>query len=364
MIKNFLSRIPANLSGNMSERLEPCRMCGQKKGKIIAKVDYWDIKQANIIQCPDCKLMQLDPMLSQEDTAKGCLAYYIEETLRVPLKEQERNLIRNFRRGVVFAHMLKKKKIFPEKVLELGPGSGYFSAGLQFVFPQTQITVLDVNQEVLDLNKKNFQYQTIKAIPEEYNGELENKFDFVIARDIIEHVIDISQVIKNVNLYLKENGYFHFITPNGHEDVWGHYLTFNQKKAPSNLLINHVNYFDGKGLIQFLEKNNFKEVDYYNYKIKTSLKGRGWKVNDKLMAQDSQKLSADHFVQDKIREIKDHTFNKDEILGKWFINRNFKTLTYLVSKFHHYKIFKLPPQTNVGHEIFGLFQKLTNKFKF
>jgi 2-polyprenyl-3-methyl-5-hydroxy-6-metoxy-1,4-benzoquinol methylase len=359
MIKTLLSKIPAKLSGESKVRQEPCRMCGQKQGKIIARVDYWDIKQSDIIECPDCGLMQLDPMLTQEETAKGCLAYYIEETLRVPLKEQERNLIRNFRRGVVFAYMLKKKKIFPKNVLELGPGSGYFSAGLKFVFPQAQITVLDVNQEVLDLNKNNFQYQTIKAIPEEYIEELEHKFDFIIARDIIEHVIDISKVIENVNRYLTEGGYFHFITPNGHEDVWSHYLTFKQKKIPSDLLINHVNYFDGKGLIQFLEKNNFQEIDYYTYKIKTALKGRGWKENERLMAPESRKFNADIYVQEKIREIKNHSFNKNEILGKWFISRNLKPLTYLVSKFHHYKIFKLPPQTKVGHEIFGLFQKVS-----
>ncbi len=357
LIEKLLRKIPSVLTGDFKKREEACRMCGELQGKILAKVDYWDIKQSDIVQCPSCGLMQLDPMLTQEDTDKGCLAYYIEETLRVSKKEQERNLVRNFRRGVVFGNELKNKKIIPDEVLELGPGSGYFTAGLKFVFPQIIVTVLDVNREVLDLNSKTFGYNTIKAIPEEYIDGLKNKFDLIIARDIIEHVIDISKVIKNVYEYLKPGGYFHFITPNGHEDVWSHYLRYKQYQTRSDLLINHVNYFDGSGLLQFLKKNKLNPIDYYIYKIKTSIKGKGWKEDERLMAPESQKLNADLFVKDKINQIKDYHFEKEEILNRWFIKEEYKFITNLVGRFHHFNIFKLPPQANVGHEIYGLFQK-------
>jgi 2-polyprenyl-3-methyl-5-hydroxy-6-metoxy-1,4-benzoquinol methylase len=357
VIETFLKRIPAELTGALVKRHEPCRMCGAKQGILLARVGYWDIKQSDIIRCPECCLMQLDPMLTPADTAKGCLAYYIEETLRVSHKEQERNLIRNFRRGVVFAYSLKKKKIIPGEILELGSGSGYFAAGVKFVFPDAAITVLDINPEILELNNKTFNYNTIKAIPEDRIDTLENKFDLIIARDIIEHVINIGKVIINVNNYLKPSGYFHFITPNGHEDVWGHYLTWNKKQKRSDLLINHVNYFDGKGLLQFLEKNNFKSVEYYTYKIKTTVKGKGWKIKQKLMAPVSGKLNADIFINEKVKEIKNYSFDKEKVLNKWFIKDNMKIITLLVSKFHHFELFKIPPQINVGHEIYGLFQK-------
>ena len=35
---------------------------------------------------------------------------------------------------------------------------------------------------------------------------LDNKFDLIIARDVIEHVIDFHKVIDNVKRYSRENG--------------------------------------------------------------------------------------------------------------------------------------------------------------
>jgi 2-polyprenyl-3-methyl-5-hydroxy-6-metoxy-1,4-benzoquinol methylase len=80
-------------------------------------------------------------------------------------------------------------------------------------------------EDVLKFDKLHHGYETIQTPVEKHLPELDDKFDLIIARDILEHVIDISMVIKNVKQYLKEDGIFHFITPNGHEDVWKHYLT-------------------------------------------------------------------------------------------------------------------------------------------
>lgn len=355
-MKNILKKIPASFKGEIIERQEECRICNEKIGKQIGEIDYWDIKNSKIIKCEKCGLAQLDPMLTQEETSKGCLAYYIEESLRTSKKEQERNLLRNFRRGFLFGISLKRKNIYPKNVLELGPGSGYFSDGLKFVFPDAKITVMDVNKEVLLFNEHHHQYSTIEATPENHIPELENKFDLIIARDILEHVIDIAKVIENVRSYSKNNGLFHFITPNGHEDVWKHYLTFNYQSAKSELLINHVNYFDGKGLLNFLLKKDFLPVNYYTYNFKSTRQGQGEKVSEELMAAASQKKSGDFYIEKKINKVKEIDFDKKTVLNKWYINKSRKFITYMISWYHHANIVKLSPELNVGHEIYGLFK--------
>ncbi|MGK7391125.1 MAG: class I SAM-dependent methyltransferase [Candidatus Cyclobacteriaceae bacterium M2_1C_046] len=357
-MKQILKKIPTELKGQQVERKEYCRICYARTGKQVGKVDYWDIKTSNIVQCENCGLAQLDPMLTEEETAKGCLAYYIEESLRVSQKEQGKNLVRNFRRGVLFGHSLKSRNIVPHEILELGPGSGYFSEGLKFVFPDAKITIMDINEEVLNLNARNHNFATIKAVPETYISELENKFDLVVARDIIEHVIDIGEVVENISKYCKKGGYFHFITPNGHEDVWKHYLTYNHKKKPSQLLINHVNYFYGKGLLEFLKQQKFSPLEYYTYHLKKTRRGRGWKVSEKMMAPVSDKKDSDHYINNEIRKVREIQFNKKDVLDKWYIGKNKKILTYLVSWFQHKKFIRIAPELNVGHEINGLFKKL------
>ena len=356
-MKSLLSKIPVVMEGKFIEREENCRICNEKKGQQIAVVDYWDIKTSKIIKCPKCSHIQLDPMLSKTETSKGCFAYYIEESVRVSNEEQFKNCIRNFRRGVVFAYSLKRKKIIPRFILELGPGSGYFCEGLKFVFPDAEITVMDINSEVLNSNKKNHQYKIIQEIPDNFVAECVGKFDLIIARDIIEHVTDISKVLTNVNQYLVPNGHFHFITPNGHEDVWKHYLTFLLTGSVSELLINHVNYYDGKGLENFLIQKGFTPVDYYTYKLKTTLNGKGWKNNKKLMSPVSKKINADAVIKENAGKVSTIEFIKEKILDKWYIQNKAKWLTYLYSVYQHSSIIRVDPGMNIGHEIYGLFKK-------
>ena len=279
-----------------------------------------------------------------------------QELLRTSPKDQGKNLLRNFRRGVLFGMSLKRKNITPQHVLELGSGSGYFSEGLKFVFPEAEITVMDVNKEVLLFNERNHQFKTIENIPETYSKELENKFDLIIARDIIEHVIDIGEVIKNIKSYLKDQGIFHFITPNGHEDVWKHYLTYNELKKKSELLINHVNYFDGKGLLDYLNKNDFSTIEYYTYKLKTTRRGRGWKVAKKLMAPVSQSKKSNYYIEKEVDKVNQEVFEKEDVLNKWYIHKNRKIATFLLSWYHHANLITLKPELNVGHEIYGVFK--------
>jgi SAM-dependent methyltransferase len=353
----LLKKIPASLEGTIITREEECRICKEKEGKQIGTVDYWDIKNSKIVKCEKCGLAQLDPMLTEEETSKGCLAYYIEESLRVSQKEQEKNLVRNFRRGVLFGYSLKRRNIRPNDILELGPGSGYFSEGIKFVFPEANITIMDVNKEVLEFNQRQHQYNTIQSVPENYVPELENSFDLVIARDIIEHVVDVSKVIQNVNKYSRPNGYFHFITPNGHEDVWKHYLTAQFTDSNSELLINHVNYFDGKGLEDFLIESNFTPVQYYTYKLKTTRRGRGWKRNPKLMAPVSSTKSSEYYITEGVAKVREIDFDKKDVLDKWYINKNRKLITFLFSWYRHKNLIKVAPELNVGHEFYGLFKK-------
>ena len=138
--------------GEPVTRAEPCRICGSFDATRIGRTDFWDLQQSDIVECNSCKLIQLDPMISARNTAIGCEAYYLKEIFEIPLHEQQRNLLRNYRRGIVFGAFLQKSGFKPATILEFGPGSGYFCAGVQFAFPESRITVVDIVGDVLSLN--------------------------------------------------------------------------------------------------------------------------------------------------------------------------------------------------------------------
>ena len=356
-MENIFNKITRVIEGELIEREAHCSICNEGTGKKFAVVDYWNYRTANLVLCPKCNHIQLDPMLNDEETSKGCFAYYIEESLRIGATEQEKNCVRNFRRGVLFGYSLKHKNITPQNVLELGPGSGYFSAGLGFVFPGIEITVMDVNDEVLKLNQEHHNYKTIDGFPDNLIAAYAGKFDLIIARDIIEHVNDISKVLSNVNQYLTPGGYFHFITPNGHEDVWKHYLTYMYTHLESELLINHVHYFDGKGLRDILNKKGFSPVSYYAYNFKNTYHGIGWIKTRRLMNPLSQKVNADLLIAEKAGEMAAIVLNKKNILSKWYITNKAKWIAYVYAIYHHAPIFRADPGLKIGNEIYGLFKK-------
>jgi len=323
---------------------------------LLAETGYWDIRATRIVRCTGCGLMQLDPMLTAADTARGALAYHVEESLRVTPHEQRRNLVRNFRRGAHFAFGLERRGIEPRKLIELGPGSGYFAEGLRRVFPALEVTVMDVVPEVLEANLRDHGFAGIRAMPEEHRAELDGAFDLVVARDILEHVVDIGAVLRNVAGYLRPGGLFHFITPNGHEDVWKHRLTWHLAGQRSELLINHVNYFDGAGLREHLGKLGFEALEYHTYGLKTTLRGRGWGRKRKLFAPGSVGRSAGEFAERRLHEVRDIAFDKERTLPHWY--RRGSTLPLrLLCAWHHGHVLRVGPERNIGHEVHGLFRK-------
>jgi ubiquinone/menaquinone biosynthesis C-methylase UbiE len=327
------------------------------EGIKIAETEFWDLQRSDLVQCPHCKLIQLDPMLTAENTAKGCHAYYLKEIAETPVHEQERNLVRNYRRGIVFGSSLQKKGYDPENILEFGPGSGYFSAGVRYIFPDCAITVADIVDDVLDRNREVHGYEAIKGSPEDIHLFDGRQFDLIIARDILEHVTDIGKVTVNISSLLKPNGLLHFITPNGQDDVWGHFLNWKFRKKPSELLINHVNYFDGSGLLKCLNDAGFAKDEYYTYQVKYRLRGKGWKTSLKLAVAPSTRRSAENFITAGIKDKAMPRIQKEDILNSFIFRIKQKWPLVLYCHFKHHWIIHLDPERNVGHEIHGLFIK-------
>jgi ubiquinone/menaquinone biosynthesis C-methylase UbiE len=347
----------ATFVGERVIRQEPCRICGSLEGIKIAETEFWDLQHCDMVQCTSCKLIQLDPMIKAQQTATGCHAYYLKEILETPLSEQKRNLIRNYRRGIVFARTLQKKGYKPETILEFGPGSGYFSAGIRFIIPECKITVVDIVEDVLKLNQEVHRYNVFSGSPEDIHLFENQKFDLIIARDILEHVTDIGKVILNIHALLNPNGLFHFITPNGKEDVWGHYINWEFSRKPSELLINHVNYFDGAGLLKCLTDSGFTKIDFFTYQIKYTLRGKGWRHAKTLAVNVSTKRSADELIKSLETKDGENSIRKEEILNTFIFRTKIKRLISLYCQFKHHWLIHLDPERNIGHEILGLFIK-------
>jgi len=211
--------------------------------------------------------------------------------------------------------------------------------------------------EVLRQNREVHAFETINGSPEDIHLLEGRKFDLIIGRDILEHVTDIGKVIRNVSNLLNPKGLFHFITPNGKEDVWGHYMNREFRNSPSELLINHVNYFDGTGLLNCLSQSGFVKVEYYTYQVKYFFKGKGWKHSEKLAVPVSTQQSAGDLVRSQEQKAGVRSFQKEEILDSFIFRTKIKWLISFYCWYKHHWLIRLNPARNVGHEIHGVFRK-------
>jgi 2-polyprenyl-3-methyl-5-hydroxy-6-metoxy-1,4-benzoquinol methylase len=346
-------------------RESPCQLCGSREATIISPVRFWDLQDANIVRCLQCFHAQLDPMISEQINDLGCTAYYMFERSNSNSRENFRNSLRSFRRGVAFAHQLKSQNIFPKKVLELGPGNGFFLAGMKYLMPDLQITVLDIVQEVLDSCKSRFGFSIILSTTHDMSNATSEKLDLIIARDVIEHLTHIDLSIEHIARCLNPGGHFHFITPLGITDYWVFHTTWKMKNQRSELLINHLNYFEGVSLKNFLAKQNLFPVQYYGFGLKSLRQGRGWKKNyeaplspggttsaqgtiDRFLNHASEK-STSAKSEDGLPEVKD-------ILALWPMSLGSPMITAMYCSFKQNTFPKIPAERNVGEEIFGLFQ--------
>ncbi len=351
---------PKNLKKIVTPFQEGCQLCGGHSGLKISEIAYWNLKESDIVMCAACGHSQLSPMLTPEENQTGAHAYHLLEFKNISEREQGRNAIRCFRRGVLFASELKRKNILPKNILEIGPGNGFFLEGVRFIFSESNFTVLDVVDEVLESCRKKFGFAGLKGTPESLGQATSQKFDLIIARDVIEHLIDVNKSLKEIASALAPEGFFHFITPTGCTDYWVYYTTWMQLQRRSELLINHVQYFDGRSLGAFLESLDLKPIEFYGYGLKSLRKGRGWKGSYSYRVEEAKGRSAEDLIADEAGLAKNEstpTLSKDIIFSEWPLRIKNKTIVSLYCAFKHSNLVKLPAAWNVGEEIFGLFQR-------
>lgn len=355
---NRLTGWPQKALGPLEERRDPCGFCNSRQGYFVAKADYWDLAEVRYMRCPQCEMVQVDPMLNREITAKGCEAYYLREVRREGRKNLTKNRIRSFRKGVYFAWRLKRLGIKLQNVLEVGAGDGYFSRGVQLAFPEARYTCLDLVPEVLQQIRQTHGFNTLLGTPEELTSLSKNeKFDLIIARDIIEHVSLPAQVLENFAQSLISGGCLHIITPNGYEDIWTSYCHWKLKGESSEMLINHVNFFAPRELREKLESLGLKPLLWYMYDFNGTRWGRARKVSASQMSATSQKLSAEKTIQEAGRSTGPLEVKSSEVLDKWWVQPRHPWVTFLYCFWKEQRRFTLPADMGIGHEIFGLFQK-------
>jgi len=105
----------------------------------------------------------------------------------------------------------KTKKNQAFDVLDIACGKGYNSFIISSKRKNARITAIDINENLLSFKNKQILFKKRNL----NNGlNLQKKYDFIIATEIIEHLENPHFFIRDCLSHLKKGGYFLFSTPN------------------------------------------------------------------------------------------------------------------------------------------------------
>ena len=144
------------------------------------------------------------------------------------------------------------KQILPwlsSPVAEIGAGTGTFIKLLRT--ENLSITAIDMNLRYLtNIKKNNPGVKTIEINMEKpVSPHLHGKFSSVIALNVIEHINDDFQAIKNIFALLRPSGYAVILVP-AHKWVYG---TLDKN-------LHHVRRYDSGSLTRLIESGGFSLV--------------------------------------------------------------------------------------------------------
>lgn len=149
------------------------------------------------------------------------------------------------------------------KILEVGAGGGNWTEF--FLGKKTQVTSIDINPLILKANaKRNPQARFI--LGDASKIQLNEKFDFVFAKDVIEHIKDDEKFLLNMNYHLKEFGIIMIVTQNSwslNYLIQGGYHFIKGNKEWKGWDSTHVRFYNWASLKKKLKKARFHPLKWF-----------------------------------------------------------------------------------------------------
>ena len=178
------------------------------------------------------------------------------------------------------------KKYLEGNLAEVGPGKGEFvNYYIKFL---KSVMLIEPDKNLFKNLKKKHKNKKIKIINTTIN-KVKKKFNSVMYFDVLEHIKDDFNEIKNAKTKCKKNGYLIFSVPayqtfyNEFDKSVGHFKRYNKKdfkklSIKANLKIEKLIYYDSFGLLllilnkifNFSNTNLKNKISFWNFFIPLS----------------------------------------------------------------------------------------------
>ena len=218
--------------------------------------------QKYLTECLDCHMVFIDPMPSEEELTKYNATYFESAHGGHPSNPSAVAFFSGIGklRGAYVDAFLTKNNLSAKKVLEVGPGHGYFAENWIFKHPYVEYYGVETDKSCHDA----LQQAGVQVLNPEQVETAIDYVDLVIISHVLEHVSNPKGLLQSINRKLRKGGVLFVEVPCfdwQHKELDEPHLLFFDKK-PMKLLLNQVGF---EGI----------EVNYYGESIE-SLKARSF----------------------------------------------------------------------------------------
>ncbi|WP_206744768.1 class I SAM-dependent methyltransferase, partial [Brachyspira hyodysenteriae] len=234
-----------------------CPLCGNKEVEKIFTINYSNNKEINglpnnhdIVFCDNCSLVYNDFISNEEEFIKyySLNSSYNESYHIVHLKNDSYN---NEILNSLEKHINKNSYI-----LEEGCGSGdllynFYINGYSNLYG---IDASNAFNAIKNISNINFISGSIFNRIIEYKS----KFDMIIISHVLEHLLDIDEIIKNIKYMLNDSGYLYISVPSLME------YSSNFKTPFFSFSLEHISHFCEQSINNLANKYSFEIVNISN----------------------------------------------------------------------------------------------------
>lgn len=202
----------------MNDLPSNCPICGSDNLFLYMK-GIFDCENTEVLECCDCGLQFLNPMMSEEEEKEYYRNYYESQKVRrfqtKTLKNIQEDSCRHYEEyGDFYLSLLKDS----ESVLEIGSGTGGF---LKFASENSKpINIVSVEKSEANLHYMQEECKGIFAsirFVNDISQIPEQKFDLIFAHGVLEHIRSPFNFLRTLIPFLKHvKGKMVLAVPNKH----------------------------------------------------------------------------------------------------------------------------------------------------
>lgn len=259
---------------------ETCDICKTTDSMSpLVEVSLLGVTTAWVQQCRYCGFRQIRPRLDRDTLSLIYPGEYFDSSGNFGYSDFSRQAQRSQRVAYFLARKMQRLVPTAATLLEIGCALGFLMHALQ-KYTSWQVQGLDVSAFAAYFAGKMYGLPVACGTLQEARFQ-DEKFDFIIQKDLLEHVTHPREHMLETNRILKPGGYLWLITPNGEANIRplqraAGIIRNTGTDALPLLGQGHLSFFSKNHLKRLFSETGFDRVTMRNISIRRGLRALGY----------------------------------------------------------------------------------------